>query len=172
MSHALVVDDKESGRRSLRAELEDGGFDVTVAASAHDALKALEDLDPSLIVTDFIEFLRRVRAFSDVPIVVITAYDSPELRRRSLETGATHVLNFLRDLASLGPLAQELVRTASSNSRRPSREATRTREQVLKQAKVERVYLDCDGNVSETSRRLSKSRGSVRYQLRKLGIEV
>ena len=179
MSRALVVDDKESGRRSLRAELEDAGFDVTVAASAHDALKALEDLDPSLIVTDFqmpdidgIEFLRRVRAFSDVPIVVITAYDSPELRRRSFETGATRVLDFLRDLASLGPLAQELVRMTSSTSRRPSREATRMREQVLNQAKVERVYLDCDGNVSEASRRLRKSRGSVRYQLRKLGIDV
>ena len=98
MSHALVVDDKESGRRSLRAELEDGGFDVTVAASAHDALKALEDLDPSLIVTDFqmpdidgIEFLRRVRAFSDVPIVstnrctVVNLYIALDLSNTTLQ---------------------------------------------------------------------------------------
>jgi CheY-like chemotaxis protein len=179
MSHALVVDDKESGRRSLRVELEDAGFDVTVATSAHDALQVLESLDPSLIVTDFqmpdidgIEFLRRVRAFSEVPIVVITAYDSPELRRRCFETGATRVLDFLRDLASLGQLARELVRMTSAKSRQSSREATRMRERILKQAKVERVYLDCDGNVSEASRRLKKSRGSVRYQLRKLGIDV
>ncbi len=179
MSRALVVDDKESGRRSLRAELVDAGFDVTVASNAHEALETFASLDPSIIVTDFqmpdidgLEFLHRVRAFSEVPIIVITAYDSPELRRRSLETGATDVLDFNQDLASLGPLARDLVRKSSASNRQPTRKAIRKREQVLRQAHVERVYLDCDGNVSEASRRLNSSRGSVRYQLKKLGIDV
>jgi CheY-like chemotaxis protein len=179
MSRALVVDDKESGRRSLRTELNDAGFDVTVASSAHEALEALAKLDPSIIITDFqmpdidgVEFLRRVREFSDVPIVVITAYDSPELRLRAFESGATSMLDFIRDLASLGPLALELVRASSASRRPPSRQSTRAREQILTQASIEKVYLESDGNVSEASRRLHKSRGSVRYQLRKLGIDV
>ncbi len=179
MSRALVVDDKESGRRSLRAELEDAGFEVSTARDAHEALGALTSFDPSIIVTDFqmpdidgVEFLRRVREFADLPIVVITAYDSTALRQRSLETGATRVLDFNRDLASLGPIASDLVREAAMESRRPSRESIRRREQVLKQSQIERVYLECDGNVSEASRRLNISRGSVRYQLKKLGIQV
>ena len=49
VSRALVIDDKESGRRALRAELEDAGFDVTVAGTAHGALEKLASLDPSIV---------------------------------------------------------------------------------------------------------------------------
>ena len=179
MSRALVVDDKESGRRSLKTELQDAGFDVVTSVSAHEALETLSTIDPSVIVTDFqmphvdgLEFLRRVRTFSEVPIIVITAYDSPELRNRALEMGATRVLDFNRELQSVASLAQDLVTSSAPHSRLPTRQSTRVREKMLRQSEVERVYLDCDGNVSETARRLHNSRGSVRYQLRKLGIDV
>jgi two-component system response regulator RegA len=179
MSRALVVDDKESGRRSLKSELEDAGFDVIVAVSAHDALETLSGFDPSIIVTDFqmpnidgLELLRRVRTFSGAPIIVITAYSSPELTERAIESGADRVLDFNQDLASVGPAATELVRGRSAARRSSTRQDVVAKDKALKLAKIERVYLECDGNVSETARRLSISRGSVRYQLKKLGIDV
>lgn len=179
MSQALVVDDKESGRRALGAELAEVGFDVTVAGGTHEALSAFGSLDPSIIVTDFqmpdvdgLELIRRIREFSSAPIIVITAYASPELERRAIDTGATRFLDFNKDLAAVGALAHDLVRDASASRRPPSRKSLQMRDRVLTQAEVERAYLDCDGNVSETSRRIGKSRGSVRYQLKKLGIDV
>lgn len=179
MSRVLVVDDRESGRRSLTRELEDFGFEVRAAASAHEALESLAVFDPGIIVTDFqmpaidgLELLRRVRTFSDAPIIVISAYNSPGLRRRCIEMGATSVLDFNEDLALVAPLAWELVRKSAESSHPATRESVRTRKQTIRQAETERVYLECDGNVSEASRRLHKSRGSVRYQLRKLGINV
>ena len=179
LSRALVIDDKESGRRALRAELEDAGFDVTVAGTAHGALEKLASLDPSIVVTDFqmpgvdgVELVRRLREFCATPIVVITAYDSPELRRRALETGATRVLDFNKDLDRVATLAQQLVRESSATRLPLSRDSIQKRERILRQSSVEKVYLECDGNVSETSRRLNRSRGSVRYQLKQLGIDV
>ena len=179
MSRALVIDDKESGRRALRAELQDAGFDVAVSSNAHEGLALMASFDPSIVVTDYqmpgvdgVELVRRLRLFTQIPIVVITAYISRELRERSIGTGATEVLDFNGGLERVGRLAHVLVTRWASSGRFLSRESLRNRDRVLKQSKIEEIYLACDGNVSETARRANISRGSVRYQLNQLGVDV
>ena len=188
MSRALVIDDKESGRRVLRIELQDAGFDVAVASDAYEGLALVASVDPSIVFTDYqmsgvdgIEFVRRVRQFSDIPVVLVTAYLSRELRERSIATGASVVLDLaagfepvggVGEIGGVGALAQRLVTRWAALSRAPSRESLRRRDRVLKQSMIEELYLECGGNVSETARRANCSRGSVRYQLNQLRVDA
>lgn len=50
MTHVLVVDDDDSVRETLRAALEDDGYDVTTAPDGHAALAHLRMADTPLVV--------------------------------------------------------------------------------------------------------------------------
>jgi len=180
MSRALVVDDKESGRRALSAELGDAGFRVEVASDAFDALEKFADVDPSVVVTDFqlpdldgLVLLERIREFSTVPIIMISAYGSDELSSQAHSRGANRFMNFT-ELSVVGTTAEALVRewaARSSKSSRSHQSIARNLDRVLKKTRVQKHYLESGGNAAETARRLCQSRGSVRYQLKLLGID-
>ena len=76
----LVVDDEPSIRDVVTAYLKREGFAVTTAADGPAALMAARRVRPSLVVLDVmlpgldgIEVCRRLRAESDVPIIMLTA---------------------------------------------------------------------------------------------------
>lgn len=95
----LVVDDEEDTRDLLRAGLMDCGADVRVVSSANDALKALRDWNPDVLISDIgmplvdgYEFIRQVRSLpSDsggtIPAVALTAYARFEDRLKALKAG-------------------------------------------------------------------------------------
>ena len=94
VSRALIVDDKKLGRRAMSNELVDAGFDVMLAIDGYEALRKFRVAEPSVVVSDFqmpemdgIELLRRVRQFSNVPFILITAYGSVQLRERAIACG-------------------------------------------------------------------------------------
>jgi two-component system response regulator MprA len=94
----VVEDDAEIAdvvRRSLRLE----GYQVQVAGDGPQALQESELFVPDLVVLDLglpeldgIEVCRRLRAQSDVPILVLTARDGVEDRVKGLDTGADDYL--------------------------------------------------------------------------------
>lgn len=76
----LVVDDEPRLVRLVRANLERLGYRVTTAAGGKQAIEAVEADDPDLVVLDIMmplmdgyEATRRIREFSQVPIVMLTA---------------------------------------------------------------------------------------------------
>ncbi|MCO5310197.1 MAG: response regulator transcription factor [Austwickia sp.] len=76
----LVVDDEAQIRRVLRAYLEADGFGVDEAGSGTQALEVFGHVDPVLILLDVglpdmdgMEVLRRMRATSEVYIILVTA---------------------------------------------------------------------------------------------------
>ena len=86
----LVVEDDEAIadvlRRSLRAE----GHEVRSAGDGAEALTAAEQFSPDLVVLDLglprldgMEVCRRLRAESDVPILILTARTETEDRVRA-----------------------------------------------------------------------------------------
>lgn len=78
--HVLVVDDEPGIRDVLATYLRADGFEVTQAASGEDALAQLRRRPPDLVLLDVmlpdvdgIEVLRRLRTFSEVYVVLVTA---------------------------------------------------------------------------------------------------
>ena len=88
----LIVEDDDAIAKPLAAGLEREGFDVTRVANGEDALEAaLPDLgllDVRLPGMDGTEVCRRLRARSDVPIIVVTAKGEEADRVVGLELGA------------------------------------------------------------------------------------
>src|SRR6188508_1462446 len=82
--HVLVVDDEESVRSTLAANLELAGFDVAEAASAREAVEHLRRRRVDVVVSDVrmperdgvsgLDDLRAVQP--DLPVVFITGYDA------------------------------------------------------------------------------------------------
>jgi DNA-binding response OmpR family regulator len=76
----LVVDDEAAIRDIVRRYLTAEGFEVAEAADGREALDRLGSLEPDLVVLDVLmpgmdglEVLRRVRAGSDVYVILLTA---------------------------------------------------------------------------------------------------
>ncbi|MEO6196095.1 MAG: chemotaxis protein CheB [Thermoanaerobaculia bacterium] len=95
----LVVEDEETGREMLTKLLEQYGAEVVAAASAVEALAALERGVPDVLLSDIgmpgesgYDLLRRVRALpfergGRVPALAFTAYSSHQDRLDSLDAG-------------------------------------------------------------------------------------
>jgi two-component system KDP operon response regulator KdpE len=93
--HILVVDDEPQITRVLRTSLSAQGYDIRTADSGEMALEIMKDWSPSLIITDLsmpsidgVQLCRTVRAFSQVPIVVLSVRDREHQKVEALDAGA------------------------------------------------------------------------------------
>jgi DNA-binding response OmpR family regulator len=91
----LVLEDDDGIRTSLRLALEDRGYEVVEAGAAEDALQyTAEHVVDAMLVDlmlggmDGFTYIRRVRKYSEAPIVVLSARDSTDDIVSGLEAGA------------------------------------------------------------------------------------
>jgi len=91
----LVVDDEPQLTRVLRAGLKSRGFDVRAAADGLAGFEAFNDWHPDLVITDLampnvdgLELCRRLRAVSQVPIIVLSAKGEEKTKVEALDLGA------------------------------------------------------------------------------------
>ena len=178
---ALVVDDTAEARALLHEKLSACGFRVAQARDAFHALERLPEIAPDLVVTDLrmpgqdgIDLVRRIREFSDVPIIVITAYPSVPTCESALRGGAQRFLRWRHDLDRLGEVATELL---SARGRKQADEggvrdvaAARMRRQRELRDHLERLLAECQGNIARMAHRLGRDRATVVYHLRKFGL--
>lgn len=97
--HILVVEDEPEIAGYLRRGLTLEGYSVEVAADGAVALAAARERPPDLVILDImlpaidgLEVARRLRAVSDVPIIMLTARDAVPDRVAGLEAGADDYL--------------------------------------------------------------------------------
>jgi DNA-binding response OmpR family regulator len=90
-----VVEDEEDVRRLVRMLLERAGHTVVEAVNGFEALRRLEQSPPSLVVLDVAmpdldgwQTLERIRDFSDVPVLMLTARIGELDKVRGLRGGA------------------------------------------------------------------------------------
>ena len=95
MTRVLVVDDEPPIVRAVAANLRARGFEVLTAANGEAALTAVETHQPDCVVLDLglpgidgLEVLRRLRTWTQVPVVVLTAVDGERDKVTALDLGA------------------------------------------------------------------------------------
>jgi two-component system, OmpR family, response regulator MprA len=95
----LIVEDDERIASMLRRGLIFEGYDAAVAVSGRDALDQARDRMPDLLILDLmlpeidgIEVCRRIRAASNVPILMLTAKDAVTDKVQGLDAGADDYL--------------------------------------------------------------------------------
>jgi two-component system KDP operon response regulator KdpE len=91
----LVVDDEPQILRALRVVLRDAGFEVVPAETAAEALDRAAVRPPEAAIVDLmlpdldgIEVTRRLREWSEMPILVLSAVGEEEQKVRALQAGA------------------------------------------------------------------------------------
>lgn len=91
----LVIEDTAAIGRALRAALEARGYHVVVALTGAAGVDAAALNDPAAIILDLglpdmdgVDVCRRVRGWSDVPIIVLTVDDSEQRKVEALDIGA------------------------------------------------------------------------------------
>lgn len=116
---ALVVDDESQMVSIVTFALETQGFETVAARSAEQAWRVLGETDVDLIVLDVtlpgasgLQLTRRIRASSEVPIILLTARGDEGDRLAGLLTGADDYVTKPFSPRELALRAQALVRRA------------------------------------------------------------
>lgn len=95
----LVIDDDVAVTDLLSLLLKSQGFEVIATNNSGDGLNMIREQEPDLVVLDLMmpevdgwEVCRSVRAFSRVPIIILSALNDPSMIASVLDAGADDYL--------------------------------------------------------------------------------
>lgn len=95
----FVIDDDSAVTDLLSVLLNTQGFQVWATNSSSDGLTQIREKKPDLVILDLMmpemdgwEVCKAVRAFSDVPIIVLSALNDPSMVASVLDAGADDYL--------------------------------------------------------------------------------
>ena len=165
----LLVDDDDIFVNRLARAMERRGFVPTVALSVADALTAVKAAPAAYAVVDLrledgsgldvVEALRDARA--DARIIVLTGYGAIATAVAAVKMGAT---DYLSKPADANDIVSALLQTGETLPPPPENPMSADR---VKWEHIQRVYEQCDRNVSETARRLHMHRRTLQRILAK-----
>lgn len=91
----LIVEDELQLARLMELELDHEGYAVKVSHNGREALGLLQEEEFDLVLLDImlpemdgVEVCRRLREFSDIPVIMVTARDAVPEKVEALDTGA------------------------------------------------------------------------------------
>jgi two-component system, NtrC family, response regulator AtoC len=118
-ARVLVVDDESLIRWSLAETLGDSGYEVTEANDGASAIRAFASprdgtdvvlLDLWLPDVDDLRILVAMRHLSPrIPVIVMTAFGTPELLNEALRLGAFAVIDKPFDMSAVSPLIERAL---------------------------------------------------------------
>lgn len=122
-----IVEDDTALRRALRTSLRARGFDVREVATGEAAVVLAADggvdamlLDLGLPDLDGLEVLARIRGFSRLPVIVVTARDRQAEKVRALDAGADDYVTKPFDTEELLARLRAVLRRVPSEAPAPA----------------------------------------------------
>jgi two-component system KDP operon response regulator KdpE len=95
VSLVLVVDDEPQIRRALRTSLEAHGWEVATVGTGEEGVLGAAEMSPDLLLLDLglpdmdgTTVIARIRAFSDVPVIVLSVREGQPDKVAALDAGA------------------------------------------------------------------------------------
>jgi CheY-like chemotaxis protein len=126
MRRILIVEDYEDVRGMLKILLESEHFHVLEAATGAEALTAVKNGRPEIILMDLalpgfdgFETIRRVRkidGFQNTPIIVITAYSGQSIYETARQAGINYFMAKPIDFEELAELLKQILDDGNSKS--------------------------------------------------------
>jgi CheY-like chemotaxis protein len=121
----LVVEDFEDSRFMMRRLLEMAGYSVLEATDGEQAVKIAVEARPVLILMDLslpkldglaaTRQIRQKKGLKRVPIVAVSAHDSPQSRTDALAAGCDEYVTKPIDFDHLNALLQRFVSSAGAS---------------------------------------------------------
>jgi two-component system, OmpR family, KDP operon response regulator KdpE len=140
----LIVDDERAIRRYLRTALEAQGYVVFEAVNGVEALSSAVGVRPDLIILDLglpdidgVEVTRRIREWTQVPIIILSVRDQEQDKIEALDIGAD---DYLTKPFSTGELMARM-RVATRRALHVADEPTLQVDQLLVDLAHRRVTL-------------------------------
>jgi two-component system response regulator RegA len=165
----LLVDDDAPLRRSLSRALERRGFDVLPAESLAEARTFASEHRPEFAVLDLrltegsgldlVRLLRELRP--EIRIVIVTGYGNIATAVAAIKAGAA---DYLAKPVDADDVVSALLR--SGQGLPPPRDNPMSADRV-RWEHIQRVFEQCNRNVSETARRLNMHRRTLQRILNK-----
>jgi two-component system KDP operon response regulator KdpE len=148
VTRVLVVDDDPALLRALRIGLDARGFEVVVAHTGAEGLSRAAQAMPDVIVLDLglpdidgVEVCKRLRQWTEVPVIVLSALDSEDRKVLALDSGADDYVTKPFGMHELEARLRVALRHAAARNL-PSAPATLT---------VGPVHVDLGSRVVEVS---------------------
>lgn len=165
----LIVDDDSPLRNRLVRAMEQRGFEVTGAAGVAEGLEAAADRPPAFAVVDMrlddgngldvVEALRDARP--DIRIVMLTGYGNIASAVTAVKKGA---VDYLSKPADADQIIAALIEEDRPLPPPPDDPMSADR---VRWEHIQRVFEQCNRNVSETARRLKMHRRTLQRILNK-----
>ena len=165
----LIVDDEANLRNQLAKAMERRGFTAEVVGTVAEGKRAVSANPPKYAVIDLrlddgsglevVEALREARP--DARIVVLTGYGNIATAVAAVKAGA---VDYLPKPADADQVAAALLAEGDALPPPPDRPMSADR---VRWEHIQRVYEQCDRNVSETARRLNMHRRTLQRILAK-----
>jgi len=165
----LIVDDDQPFRERLAKAMERRGFAVRAASSLKDGIDAIKEQPPAYATLDLrlldgsgldiVPLLRKARP--DARVVILTGYGNIASAVAAVKAGA---VDYLAKPADADQIEAALL--AQGDALPPPPENPMSADRV-RWEHIQRVYEQCDRNVSETARRLNMHRRTLQRILAK-----
>jgi len=122
----LVVDDEPAIRRFLRTALGTYGFSISEAARGEEALNAVATGHPDVVILDLglpdmdgVEVTRRLREWSQIPIVIVSVRDQENEKINALDAGADDYLTKPFGIGELMARIRVVMRRSAPSEQEP-----------------------------------------------------